>query len=119
MDGSKDMFKVNIRDTNRFGHLLQFNNKRHQNYVIGAFIFLIGNFEQVWYVILVSSLLSLNMFSPAGEIKKLKQSGYKVEFNNVIDVVLVPLLLTLNMFHTFFWRLYYQLWTGKRLLGIW
>ena len=34
-----------------------------------------------------------------------------------INVVLVPLLLTLNTFHTFFYCFYCWLWTGKYLLG--
>ena len=37
--------------------------------------------------------------------------------NNVNDVVLVSLLLTLNIFQTFFYCCYCWLWTGKCLLG--
>ena len=38
--------------------------------------------------------------------------------NDVIDVVMVFSLLTLNKFYIIFWCLYDWLWTGKHRLGI-
>ena len=38
--------------------------------------------------------------------------------NDVIDVVMVFSLLTLNKFYIIFWCLYNWLWTGKHRLGI-
>ena len=37
--------------------------------------------------------------------------------NDVSDVVLVSLMLSLNSFHAFFWCFYCSLWTSKCLLG--
>ena len=41
----------------------------------------------------------------------------KIPQNNFIDVVLVFLLLTLNIFHTFFYCIYCWFWTSKCLMG--
>ena len=38
--------------------------------------------------------------------------------NNITDVVLVPLLLTLNRFHALFWCFHCWHWTSKCRLGI-
>ena len=48
---------------------------------------------------------------------KYVQSRQQKHRNNVNDVVLVFLLLTLNIFHTFFLSFYYWLWKSKCQLG--
>ena len=51
------------------------------------------------------------MLIPAGNYM------FKVNNKDTSGIVLVSLLLILNIFHTFFWCFYCQLWAGKCRLG--
>ena len=42
---------------------------------------------------------------------------WQMWYDNVIDVVLLLLLLTLNKFHTLLWCFHCRLWTNKHRLG--
>ena len=55
------------------------------------------------------------METPEQCVKPVNSQRYRHQ--NVIDVVLVSLLLTLNKFHRFFWCFHCWIWTSKSRLG--